>query len=205
MAGPQEGPMLFLPGVDSKSYGEVFGPGLPLPAVSCPDPQCGGQRLVGHGWYERYLGGVRTAVRRLRCRRCGVTHAVLPQEVCAYRDLKLGALEQALEVAGGPTAQARAAGQAGQAGRRRVRGWRRAVAGGWGAAVAAVLPPASGRWWERAQAMCGSAPGWLVRLRRWLWERWGYFLSGLSGLFRHGRPPRALRRGSTEVGICPSG
>jgi hypothetical protein len=180
--------MLCLPGVDSKSYGEVFGPGVPLPEVSCPDPGCGGERLRGHGWYGRYLEDSRVALRRLRCRRCEVTHAVLPAEVCAYRDLKLEALEAALVVDGGPAAQARAAGQPGPAGVRRVRRWRQHLARGWALAVAAVLPPASGRWWERVREVFGCGPGWLVRLRQWLWLAWGEFFSGLSGLFRQGRP-----------------
>jgi hypothetical protein len=130
---------------------------------------------------------------------------VLPEQVCAYRDLPLGALERALEAGGGPAAQARAAQQAGPAGRRRVRGWRRAASQGWTAALAAVLPPAWGMWWERVREVFGSAPGWLVRLRCWLWEKWSYFFSGLAGLWRHGRPPQAVGRSSTQVGICPSG
>ncbi len=61
-------------------------------------PECHGSRLVGHGWYRRYLDSERSAVRCLRCGRCGVSHALLPEDLCAYRDATFAAVESALEV-----------------------------------------------------------------------------------------------------------
>lgn len=196
--------MVCVAGLDSKSYVERLVRGGAVPEVACPEPRCAGSLLRGHGWYERYLDHVLFAIRRLRCGRCGVTHALLPEDVCAYRDLRLGVVEQALEAGGGPVSGARAAGQAGTAGRRRVRGWQRCLQRPWARAVAALLAPCAGDWWQRVQATVGAAPGALVRLRRWLGAVYGLFLGGLSGLWRRGRPAAVLRGGSTQVGIWRS-
>lgn len=188
--------MLSLPGVDRKTYPERFGRGLPLPQVGCPDPACSGQ-LRGHGWYRRFVDGILAAIRRLRCNRCGVTHAVLPEDICAYRDATLPALEAAMEAGVGPSAGAKAAGQRGAAGVRRVRRWMRSLEGRRVAQVVALLPAVAGSFLERVRAMVGPAPGALIRLRHWLWSTYTYFLGGLTGLFRHGRPSLAIRGAST--------
>lgn len=179
--------MLSLAGVGCKQYEERLGRGRSVPEVSCPDSQCQGSRLQGHGWYRRYLGGVWSELRRLRCRRCGVSHALLPEDLCAYRDTTFAAVESALEV-GVPSGGAQAAGQAGSVGVRRVRRWLRSDGSPLATAVQALLAPAAGPWWRRAQQVVGKAAGWLTRLRHWLWSRWRCFLGGVSGLYRHGRP-----------------
>jgi hypothetical protein len=179
--------MLSLAGVGCKHYEELVGRGTPIPEVSCPDPECQASRLQARGWYWRYLGGVRTEMRRLRCPRCGVSHALLPEDLCAYRDATLGAVESALEV-GVPSGGAQAAGQDGSAGVRRVRRWLRSDGSPLATGVQAVLAPAEGPWWRRAQQVFGAGAGWLTRLRHWLWSRWRCFLGGVSGLYRHGRP-----------------
>src|SRR5215212_2597274 len=117
--------MLSVAGLGCKQYREQMDSGV-VPKLSCPDPQCRGADLRGHGWYKRYLGGERQALRRVRCSRCKVSHAVLPEDVCAYRDLRLESVEAAL-VAGTPSAGAEASGQDGRSGVRRVRGWLRSV------------------------------------------------------------------------------
>ncbi len=177
--------MVSLEGLGCKQYRERMGEGVP--EVGCPNPECQQARLRGHGWYLRYLDGVLQPLRRLRCPRCRVSHALLPEDLCAYRDLSLGAVEAAL-AAGSPSAGAQASGQSGPQGVRRVRGWLRCACGRLAAGVQALLAPASGAWWQRAQQVVGAAPGWLTRLRHWIWGRFGYFLGGLSGLYRHGRP-----------------
>jgi len=88
---PKEPPMVFLSTLDHKSYWQELTAGLP--EVRCPNPSCSRCLLRGHGWYRRYLGGRRVAFRRTRCPCCGVTHALLPEDVCAYQDLTLSALE----------------------------------------------------------------------------------------------------------------
>ncbi len=45
-------------------------------------------------WYRVRVGGQGFCIRRLRCPRCLTTHALLPEDLCAYRDFKLTALEQ---------------------------------------------------------------------------------------------------------------
>jgi hypothetical protein len=179
--------MLSLAGVGCKQYEERVGRGRPVPAVSCPAPECHGSRLVGHGWYRRYLDSERSEVRRLRCGRCGVSHALLPEDLCAYRDATFAAVESALD-AGVPGGGAQAAGQHGSAGVRRVRRWLRSACAPVATAVQALLAPAAGPWWRRAQQVVGTAAGWLTRLRHWLWSRWRCFLGGVSGLYRQGRP-----------------
>lgn len=193
--------MICVRGLDCKTYWDRLAPGRPLPEIPCPQPKCEGELLRGHGWYTRYLDEERVAIRRVICHRCRVSHAVLPEDVCAYHDLTLWALEQALETPGGPSAVARATGQVGEAGRRRARRWQRRADAPWSAQLLALLPPMAGHWWERVQATVGAAPGALVRLRRWLWSTWRCFFSGLNGLFRRGRPRVVVRGDSTDLGI----
>jgi hypothetical protein len=183
--------MLFLPGLDSKTYCQRLAE-EPLPEIPCPDPDCLDRPLRGHGWYFRFLDGVKVAFRRLRCPRCRRSHALLPEDVCAYQDLKLDALEKTLE-APGPTRAARAAGEAGTAAVRRAR--RRRGARLW-QELWAVLPAAS-YLLEKIAVLVGEAPGRLLRLRRRLWRQLAYLLAGPAGLFRHGRPRGSPRRGST--------
>lgn len=180
--------MLCLRGVDSKIYWTLLARGKPTPRVACPDPSCAGQ-LKARGWYWRYLGGKRVPLRRLRCGRCGVSHALLPEDVCAYNDLTLTVLEVAMGDQDGPSAAARAAGQRGPSGKCRVRRWLRGSS--W--QRLSFLLPASGSVWERITAIVGEAPGQLIRLRRWLFSKLGFFLGGPAGLFRHGRPSEAFR------------
>ena len=179
--------MLCLPGLGCKDYWERITPGSPIPEIACPS--CLG-RLKGHGWYQRYFCERRVGIRRLRCAVCGVTHALLPEDLCAYQDLTLSALEQAQQ-RDGPSAAARAAGCDGAL--RRARRWRGSRV--WQQLLA--LLPAPGSLWERIVALVGSAPGRLVRLRHWMWSHLVYWLGGPCGVFRHGRPPSGRRHAST--------
>lgn len=197
--------MVCLQGVDHKTYRMRVARGEPVPEVLCPDPECGGCRLRGHGWYQRYLDGELAEFRRLRCALCKVTHALLPEDVCAYHDLTLGALEQVLETRGGPSAKAQSSAQAGEAGRRRVRRWCRRLTGGWVRGLSTLLPAVSGSWWQRVQESFGAPPQSLVRLRHWLWSAYRLFFSGLTGLYRQGRPRWDLQGASTELGNWASG
>lgn len=193
--------MLCLPGLGRKDYWERLGGDQPLPELACPDPSCEGWLLRGHGWYQRYLGGIHVEIRRLRCPHCEVTHALLPEDVVAYHDQTLMDLEAVLEAEGGPSAGAQAADQKGCAGVRRVRRWNSALRGRWVATqLLALLPAVEGTWWERVRATVGPAPGALIRLRHWLWSTWRYFFSGLTGLYRHGRPRAPDRGYSTDIG-----
>jgi len=178
--------MLSVAGVGCKQYREEMDSGA-VPELICPNPQCQGTRLRGHGWYKRYLGGERQSLRRVRCPRCRVSHAVLPEDVCAYRDLTLGAVELGL-AAGRPSPGAEASGQAGSQGVRRVHGWFRSAREPFAAKIQAFLGAVSVPWWRGAQEVAGQAAGWLTRLRHWLWSSYRCFLGGVSGLFRHGRP-----------------
>jgi hypothetical protein len=85
---------------------------------------------------------------------------------------------------------------------RRVRRWMHALRSGGcrPARLLALLPAVEGDWWERVCATFGGAPGALIRLRHWLWTKWSYFFSGLTGLYRHGRPRAPDRGSSTEGG-----
>lgn len=201
--GFREEAMLSLQGWGCKQYRELVDGGA-VPEVSCPDPGCGGTRLRGHGWYSRYLGGRREPLRRLRCPRCGVSHALLPEDLCAYRDATLDAVEAALAM-GRPSAGAQAAGQSGSSGVQRVRRWLRSAGERFADGVQVLLAPAAGPWWQRAQGVVGAAAGWLTRLRHWLWSRWQCFLGGVSGLYRHGRPRAATAGRSPYLGSCPNG
>lgn len=197
--GSQKESMVSVEGLNCKVYWEV---GQVL-EVSCPGPGCEGW-LRGHGAYRRYVSGEYRWIRRLRCALCGVSHALLPEDLCAYRDARLTEMEAAL-AAGAPSLGAQATGQSGRAGVRRVRRWLQAAAGRWGEAVKALLPAAEGVWWQRAQAVVGEALGWLSRLRHWLGSNWQCFLGGLGGLYRHGRPRRRSPSPSPYLGNCPSG
>jgi len=178
--------MVSVAGLSCKQYREQMDGGA-VPELSCPDPQCQGAALRGHGWYRRYLLGERQSLRRVRCPRCRVSHAVLPEDVCAYRDLPFGAVEAGL-AAQRPSAGAEVSGQVGSVGVRRVRGWLRSAQEPFAAKLQGLLGPVSGPWWRGAQAVVGEAAGWLTRLRHFLWSGFRYFLGGLSGLYRHGRP-----------------
>jgi hypothetical protein len=112
---------------------------------------------------------------------------VLPQDVCAYRDLIFEAVEAGLN-AQAPSAGAEVSGQVGSQGVRRVRGWLRSAQQPYAAKLQGFLGPVSRPWWRGAQEVVGQAPGWLTRLRHFLWSSYRYFLGGVSGLFRHGRP-----------------
>jgi hypothetical protein len=57
--------------------------------------------------------------------------------------------------------------------------------------VQALLPMLG----EQADLMLAPARGFLVRLRCRLWSKLGLFFSGLTGLWRRGRPPH-LDRGA---------
>lgn len=179
--------MLCLPGLGCKEYWERMRSGSPIPEMECPT--CLSQ-LKGHGWYQRYFCGERVDIRRLRCVGCGVTHALLPEDLCAYQDLTLPSLEQAKQ-RDGPSSGACAAGWDGAV--RRARRWRGSRV--WRQLLA--LLPAAGTVWERVVALVGSAPGMLVRLRHWVWSHLAYWLGGPCGLFRHGRPPSGRREAST--------
>lgn len=156
-----------------------------------------------HAFYERYLGGERVRILRVRCASCGVTHAVLPSDVCAYRDLLLPAWEAAMEAHQGPTAGARAAGMADAEGPRRVRRVR-AQSTALTVVLAALLPAATGDWLSRARKALGNAPGVLQRLRAWLWRTYGLLLGGPTGLYRHGRPGGRVRGPTTDLGKLPA-
>jgi hypothetical protein len=85
--------MICHPGLDSKNYWDQTLCGE-IPEIPCPECE---SSLRGHGTYQRYLGGTQVSIRRLRCPRCRVTHALLPEDVCAYQDLTLPVLEQVAE------------------------------------------------------------------------------------------------------------
>lgn len=176
--------MVFLPGLDRKSYWKRLATGIPT--VPCPDPSCQSCLLRPHGWYRRYLDGERVAFRRTRCPCCGVTHALLPEDVCAYLDLTLPALERAMD-AGLPTSAARAVGEVTAVTVRRARRWLRGST--WVQLL--TLLPTAGDLLDRIVAFVGEAPGKLIRLRHRLWSK-RVLLGGLSGLFLHGRPSLEL-------------
>ena len=92
--------MLSVPGLDCGSYRMQLASGE-IPEVECPS--CDRSLLRGHGWYRRRVDGHEIRIRRLRCPRCLATHALLPEDLCAYRDSKLNALkEDALEAGSKP-------------------------------------------------------------------------------------------------------
>lgn len=147
--------MVSLEGLDCKQYRErVEGA---VPEISCPDPECHQTRLRGHGWYHRYLGGMRQPLRRLRCPRCRVSHALLPEDLCAYRDVSLEAVEAAL--AAGRQAPARR-----PAGRLAAPGYGGCAAGC--AAPPVGWPPGCRRCWRPRRGRGGSGRSrWWARRR----------------------------------------
>ncbi len=157
-----------------------------------------------HAFYERYLGGELVRFLRVRCASCRITHAVLPSDVCAYRDLLVPAWEAALETGRGPTAGARAAGMADTEGPRRVRRIRARSSAALTLVLSALLPAAAGDWLSRARQALGIAPGVLLRLCTWLWRTFGLLLAGPTGLYRHGRPGAPLRGPTTDLGKLPT-
>jgi hypothetical protein len=159
--------------------------------------------MRSHAFYERYLGGELVCILRVRCETCRVTHAVLPSDVCAYRDLVVAAWEAAVEPHQGPTAGARAAGMAAAEGVRRVRRIRAQSLLALTIVLSALLPAATGDWLSRARQALGTAPGVLQRLRGWLWRTYGLLLAGPTGLYRHGRPKARVRGPTTDLGNLP--
>ena len=127
-----------------------------------------------------------------------MTHAILPEDVCAYRDLPLSTLSSAL-TAEGPACAAQSLGNGdGDADPvlvRRIRRWRREAFGPRARLTERVLPtPGSpSSWWERALAGYGDLVAW----RHQQWAQTGYFVTPLLGLFRHGRPPSEVAGIST--------
>ena len=110
------------------------------------------------------------------------------KDVCAYRDVRLTAVEAAADTGPGPAARARAAGETGHEAKRRVRRWGLGSASRWVVLLVALLPAGPEHWMDRVRAVVGAGSGALVRLRQWLWERYTVFLGGPCGLFRLGRP-----------------
>jgi len=180
--------MLSVAGVRCNEYACVVGRSGSVPSVACPTPGCQGRRQRGHGFYKRYVNGVQRELRRLICSTCGVTNALLPEDLCAYRDATLTAVEAAADAGPGPAARARAAGETGHEARRRVRRWGLGCASRWVVRLVALLPAGPESWLDRVRAVVGAGSGVLVRLRQWLWERYAVFLGGPCGLFPHGRP-----------------
>ena len=186
--------MLFLEGVGVEQFLDMVA-ARALPELRCPLPECGA-KLYRHSGYRRYLGAVLQWVFRVRCKSCGVTHAVLPGNVCAYRDLTLETLETVVE-AGSPSEGSPHLDPQPVDGRRAVRRMLRAFEREM-AAAAIWLPPVSQRGLEGLREIFGSASGVLVRLRRWLMSCRGLWFSGLCGLWRHGRPPHVVRRSTNK-------
>jgi len=140
-------------------------------------------------------------LRRGICPICRVTHAILPEDLCAYRDSTLQAVEAAVSPGPVPAVvAAREAGEAGPESARRVRRWVAGFAAAFEQALLGLLPSVPGTWVERVRRVVGSAPGWLVRLRGWLWARYRVFFGGPTGLWRHGRPRDRVRGHSTDLG-----
>ncbi len=185
--------MVFQPGLDSKLYWEQLTRRGAVPEIACPNPSCQGCFLRAHGWHGRFLGGRPVALRRLVCRRCRQSHVLLPEDVCAYRDLTLPVLQTAVQTRDGPSAAARAVGQVGAAALRRARRWLKGSS--WERLE--KLLPAVGSLWRHLDALLGVGADQLVRLRRWLWSRRGFLLGGPTRLFWRGRP------GQDRGGACP--
>ena len=179
--------MLSMPGLGCKEYGEKVGRGCPVPKVACPGAGCGGRLQQGHGFYSRFVSGLRFWVRRVICVVCGVTNALLPEDICAYQDVTLVAVEAAVDAEPGPSAGAKAAELTGAGAKRRARRWRvkRSL---WVNQILALLPAGPQPWLARVRAVVGDGPGALLRLRWWLWSDKVVYLGGPCGLFRRGRP-----------------
>ena len=160
--------MLSLAGVGCKQYEELVGRGRSVPEVSCPDPECQAARLPGAGLVPAVPGrGVWSELRRLRCRRCGVGHALLPDGSGAPIAIPpLPRWNRRWRWACRAVVRKRR-GEAGSVGVRRVRRWLRSDGSPLATAVQALLAPAAAPWWRRAQQVVGKAAGWLTRLRHW--------------------------------------
>ncbi len=184
--------MVILEGLDCKSYWQRLGTGI-LPAIPCPNPSCQGCLLGPHGWYQRFLDDELVDFRRTLCPTCGVTHALLPEDVCAYQDLTLPAVERALD-AGRPTPAARAVGEATVAAVRRARRWLRS-------SLWAMLRTAPRHLVNRIVVLAAEAPGRLLRARRRLWSELGVLLGGPCGLFVYGRPCFQLSHRDWQLSI----
>ena len=188
-------------GVCCNEYATVYVAGGTVPALRCPTCD---RILRGHGWHWRFVDGVLTALRRVRCFFCKKTHVVLPADLCAYRDAKLSAVEAALDAEqSGPTAAARAAGQQAAVGTcavRRVGRWFRDFDSLFVQQLFALLPPVEGSWMERVRRVVGTWAGALVRLRAWLWEKHLVLLLGPTGLRRRGLARDASHQPSTDLG-----
>jgi hypothetical protein len=180
--------MLSIAGVGCNEYAGVVGRSGSVPSVACPTAGCHGRLQRGHGFYKRYVDGVQRELRRLLCPACGVTNALLPEDLCAYRDATLTAVEAAADKGPGPAVRARAARETGHEAKRRVRRWGLEPESRWVVLLVALLPAGPEHWLERVRAVVGAGSGALVRLRRWLWESYTVFLGGPCGLFRLGRP-----------------
>lgn len=182
--------MLSVDGVACNEYAGILGRAGKVPQLACPSPECDGKPQRGHGFYKRYVDGQLVEFRRLICRVCGVTNALLPEDICAYRDATLTAVEAAADTGPGPSARALMAGEKGPEGKRRVRRWGVGgeSAGRWVIQLLALLPAGPERWLERVRAVVGAGAGALVRARRWLWSRYRVYLGGPCGLYRLGRP-----------------
>lgn len=192
--------MLSVRGVACNVYEETLGRAGGLPRVQCPAAECRGEVQNGHGFYPRYMGGQRVEFRRLRCADCGVTNALLPEDICAYRDSTLTAVEVAASTGPGPAVRAVAAGEGGPEGKRRVRSWGvgEESLGHWVLQLLALLPAGPQSWIERVRAVVGEWAGALVRLRWWLWSHYAVYLGGPCGLYRLGRPGRR-RAAATNI------
>lgn len=180
--------MLSIAGVRCNEYAGVIGRNGSVPSVSCPAPGCQGRLQTGHGFYKRYVGGFLVELRRMICLVCGVTNALLPEDLCAYRDATLTAVEAAADTGPGPAVRARAAGETGHEAKRRVRRWGLGSGSRWVIRLVALLPAGPEYWLDRVRAVVGTGGGALVRLRHWLWSHYTVFLGGPCGLFRLGRP-----------------
>ncbi len=83
-------------------------------------------------------------------------------------DATLTAVDAAAGTEPGPAARARAAGETGHEGRRRVRRWGLGSGSRWVIRLVALLPAGPEYWWDRVRAVIGTGGGALVRLRQWL-------------------------------------
>ena len=186
--------MLFLNGLGVEEFSVRVAAGV-IPTLQCPVPECEAT-LHRHGGYSRYLGNCLRRVFRVRCPACGVTHAVLPGNVCAYRDLTLETLETVVD-AGSPSEGAPLLDPSPADGRRVTRRMLRAFETQV-RAVAGWLPAASAGGLDKLRQIFGAQPGVLLRLRESLCSSHGLWFSGLCGLWRHGRPPHVAGRSTNK-------
>jgi len=159
--------MISVDGIGTKEYWAVFGDVSTRPVVRCPDARCEGSAADPHGHHVRYVGGELRPIYRVLCPGCGVTHGVLPEDICAYRDLTLGQLERVVEAAG-PSEGAGLANLGGVDTTRRSRRLRQAAERGLARAVEAFLTAGEGNWLERTRGLASLGVDALLWLRRWL-------------------------------------